>query len=908
MTDINAILDAIAPVLENIVDSKIKKAISNKPSSTSVLAKYAGTDSNGKQWVVYDGTDVKAPISWSTIEAAEGDRVSVTISNGRAVMDNNLSNPSAGVIGVEKVAMTAEEAKNDAVTAIQYSQQAYMAASDAQTSAESASAAAAAAAIAADDAKITADAVHGIAEQAQTDAVVAKTAADTAQTDADTAHIAADIAQSSADAATRHLSDVEQVVGTVNWIAEHGSYLLTPDPAPVAGKAYYTLSGGTYALTEDTAVDAHKQYYESDGEGGYVPVTSPAVADIGSYYERSGMTVTRVDNPQASSMGSYFNAYINESVQNLVDTHVWVDSNGLNVASENDETSGKTVTTGWRIGSVSELVKQGVSWFKLWVENNVAKLRLGRADQSHVILDSDSLDIEDSSGDSVASFGADGWQVGLDDESHMIGDYHSLQLIDKEGDTYFHVSDLRGTDGTVEIVQNVIGKLIIPGSTVDLYYTATDTNYTIDWIDDSGSASDPGAGITVEKYLGYIKFVYPGSDARVVTLDITFNTSSSNFKAFTFGCRDDAGRRVGPLSACFGNDNDAIGYCSFAAGDGSIAAGDSSFASGYMAQALGNCSHAEGSEVYAQSDCTHAGGRKSFARGDSSFAHGMHLVAQGIGQGVFGRYNEVDGMNQYAFIVGNGTADDGTLNPDSPVTGINLSNAFTVGWNGTAKSAAGIYFSQSSSCNYYWVGAQSGSYAYLTCVDYDTQDGIQYRFPATPQSTSPAIQFRNCEGGVWGEWTSWIWSSKTSRTANTVLAAPNGSAGAATFRKLVAADCSWIDRQLEDKDDNVSVANSTWVKIASITCPAGTWIISGTVYFASNSTGRRYACIHSASPTTAAQRQASSNCNAVSGAQTSLNVAGQKAPTSSTTYGLYAYQTSGSALNATGFLSAVRIK
>ena len=222
---------------------------------------------------------------------------------------------------------------------------------------------------------------------------------------------------------------------------------------------------------------------------------------------------------------------------------------------------------------------------------------------------------------------------------------------------------------------------------------------------------------------------------------------------------------------------------------------------------------------------------------------------------------------------------------------------------GTVRSDGAIAFNVAPGSNRCALN-RSGDYLYITASDANGDGVGSYRF----NMTTWGIAYRVYENGAWGSWETHIWNSAASRTANTVLAAPNGSAGAATFRKLVAADCDWIDRQLEDKDDNVSVANSTWVKIASITCPAGTWVISGTVYFASNSTGRRYACIHSASPTTAAQRQASSNCNAVSGAQTFLNVAGQKAPTSSTTYGLYAYQTSGSALNATGFLSAVRIK
>lgn len=50
-------------------------------------------------------------------------------------------------------------------------------------------------------------------------------------------------------------------------------------------------------------------------------------------------------------------------------------------------------TTGWRIGSVFELVRQGVSWFKLWVENNVPKLRLGQANSKHILLDGNGMSI-----------------------------------------------------------------------------------------------------------------------------------------------------------------------------------------------------------------------------------------------------------------------------------------------------------------------------------------------------------------------------------------------------------------------------------------------------------------------------------------------------------------------------------
>ena len=52
------------------------------------------------------------------------------------------------------------------------------------------------------------------------------------------------------------------------------------------------------------------------------------------------------------------------------------------------------------------------------------------------------------------------------------------------------------------------------------------------------------------------------------------------------------------------------------------------------------------------------------------------------------------------------------------------------------------------------------------------------------------------KGTFWGDWNLTpgdYYNSKTNRSANTVLAAPNGSSGSATFRRLVAADIPTLD-------------------------------------------------------------------------------------------------------------------
>jgi hypothetical protein len=62
------------------------------------------------------------------------------------------------------------------------------------------------------------------------------------------------------------------------------------------------------------------------------------------------------------------------------------------------------------------------------------------------------------------------------------------------------------------------------------------------------------------------------------------------------------------------------------------------------------------------------------------------------------------------------------------------------------------------------------------------------------------------------------YNSETSRTANTVLAAPNGSAGAATFRKLVAADLpSHSHNYAANTTRNICINSSKWTVYSSTT-------------------------------------------------------------------------------------------
>lgn len=103
----------------------------------------------------------------------------------------------------------------------------------------------------------------GSAQQALQYATQAEQLANQAYENADIAQTSATIAYNSATSAQLQLSEVENVLGTVNWIAQHGQYVLTADQTPVEGKVYYTEDNGQYVPVSDVADDPQTAgYYE----------------------------------------------------------------------------------------------------------------------------------------------------------------------------------------------------------------------------------------------------------------------------------------------------------------------------------------------------------------------------------------------------------------------------------------------------------------------------------------------------------------------------------------------------------------------------------------------------------------------------------------------------------------------
>jgi len=125
----------------------------------------------------------------------------------------------------------------------------------------------------------------------------------------------------------------------------------------------------------------------------------------------------------------------------------------------------------------------------------------------------------------------------------------------------------------------------------------------------------------------------------------------------------------------------ASGGSCHAEGSGTTATWSDSHAEGSGTTASGGASHAEGEGTTASNSGSHAEGGGTTASGLYSHAEGESTIAASSYQHTQGKFNVADANNTYAFIIGNGTADNARH------------NAFAIDWNGNIyvnNSATGV--------------------------------------------------------------------------------------------------------------------------------------------------------------------------------------------------------------------------
>lgn len=242
MDDMTKTVSKFYSAVEKVSEKKRKGGYDTRATVTRV--------EDGIAWVhIPDG--VSETPARLTINAKVGDVVQVRIANGQAFLIGNASAPPTD--------------NTEAIIALNHANEAAQAALIAHQRADEATADAERAHAAADSAQASADAAKASADDAAEAASDAQSAAETAQRDASTANEAA-------NNALTQLATVEDVVGVLNWISEHGTYKTTTDTAVQTGKLYFTRTGtGTeadpyvYTVIQSPSGDPSAQgWYELD--------------------------------------------------------------------------------------------------------------------------------------------------------------------------------------------------------------------------------------------------------------------------------------------------------------------------------------------------------------------------------------------------------------------------------------------------------------------------------------------------------------------------------------------------------------------------------------------------------------------------------------------------------------------
>jgi hypothetical protein len=116
-----------------------------------------------------------------------------------------------------------------------------------------------------------------------------------------------------------------------------------------------------------------------------------------------------------------------------------------------------------------------------------------------------------------------------------------------------------------------------------------------------------------------------------------------------------------------------------------------------------------------------------------------------------------------------------------------------------------------------------------------------------------------------------------------------------------------LGKLLTASGDATSVATSTNAALASLSVPAGVWIIQASVTFATNATGYRFVCIDTTSAHVDMSRGLCQAVPGTSGTSTVVQATRFVSISAKTTYYCNAKQNSGSTLSCSGQLRAIRI-
>ncbi len=178
-----------------------------------------------------------------------------------------------------------------------------------------------------------------------------------------------------------------------------------------------------------------------------------------------------------------------------------------------------------------------------------------------------------------------------------------------------------------------------------------------------GKKTDVGACVASGNY----SFAFGSGAQATNTCAVAFNTISSGQNSFSVGYKI-TGK----------NSTEASGIGAIAMGGSTFASGNYSVSIGYNCNASGTLGFAIGTQNSATAQCAISIGTMTIADANYALAMGVGTKANSQYQTALGKFNIGDNQDTYAFIIGNGTADDARA------------NAMTVDWYGNESLAGTI--------------------------------------------------------------------------------------------------------------------------------------------------------------------------------------------------------------------------
>ena len=388
--------------------------------------------------------------------------------------------------------------------------------------------------------------------------------------------------------------------------------------------------GGDVTLPDDLYDEDGNVVAEWDGVGVEMP-TSPQVSagdDVIVTLMGGSATKTPMVTSSAGS-GDRMRALVNaaqtvadaaQAVAEAVNQHFFADDGGIHVTEStqedwNENHSGANVL----INALGQLFRDGL--------NNLLTLTTENGARALTVWDG----LGNAAGNIRAIIGAV-IQLGKADESHAMLDYHSLQMVDKEGNTYLHVSDLRDDSGLID--QESLKSLQSSQATTSWSLTLEGATQVYSVTDTDGAA----LAFTTTAVSNGIRVSFTTTDASTeVFVYVSYRgpMRTGESKAYTLGYRM-ANSDIGVMSLVEGMNNTASGWAAHA--------------EGFMSSATGAGAHAEGG--WSNGWLTSRGGTAS---GKASHAQNTGTVAASDDQTAMGRYNDND--PNHALEVGNGSSD-----------------------------------------------------------------------------------------------------------------------------------------------------------------------------------------------------------------------------------------------------------